>query len=192
MGEEETINRSQEMEERPRILYHASSDRNITQFQPRNNSVRDPEEGPVIFATASKTEATKFLVKTDDSWANLGAFGDVHFVVCADRERFEASDVGGAIYHLPSESFSLDPKYTKSTKEWTSRVPVVPTAKEEFESGLDTMIQTGVQVFFVDRETFEMIQASDDHGNRIIRNLESENMRRDVNVKPIPDIQVRS
>lgn len=174
MGEEKTV--------KPQVLYHASSNRDIKVFEPRNESIRHPSEGPVVFATASKIEASKFLVKTDDSWTNLGAFNSVHFMLCSDRKRFEEIDKGGTIYHLPSNSFIIDERFNKGTNEWTSRTSVVPIGRDDYESGLEAMINFGVQIFFVDREMFNRVQNSDDHGYSIIKSLKSENMRKDVNV----------
>ena len=174
MGEEKTV--------KPQVLYHASSNRAIKVFEPRNESIRHPDEGPVVFATPSKVEASKFIVNTSDSWTNLGAFNGVPFMFCSDRKRFEESDKGGTIYHLPSDSFIIDERFNKGTNEWTSSVSVEPIGREDFDSGLDAMINFGVQVFFVDKETFQKVQESDDHGYSIIRGLESENMKRGVNV----------
>lgn len=47
---------------------------------------------------------------------------------------------------------------------------------------------SGVQVFFVDKDTLEKIDKSDDHGNEIIRGLESENKKLDKNYKEIPTL----
>lgn len=43
--------------------------------------------------------------------------------------------------------------------------------KEEYESGLRAMLENGVKVYFVDRETFDAIKQSDDHGFEIIQSL---------------------
>jgi hypothetical protein len=161
---------------RPAALYHASRSTEIEEFEPRAESVRDKEEGPMVFASPDKAFATCFLVPTDDSWAKIGRYsehgkrGPWHVVV-SDRERFEALDHGGAIYALPSESFSTDPDKGVGVTEWTSPVAVRPIAKEIIPSGLQAMLEAGVQVYFVDRETFERIKHSDDHGKAIVDGL---------------------
>jgi len=177
---------------KPKILYHASSNRNIKEFEPRAESVRDPNEGPVVFATPNKADATKFLVSTSDEWTALGAFGGVSFAIISDKKRFEKADKGGAIYSLPSDTFDFDPEKGTGDKEWTSREKVKPLSKEEYESGLEAMIDHGIQVFFVDKETSEKIQKSNDHGNKIIRGLESENKKRGENFTKIPDIHQKT
>jgi len=63
-------------------------------------------------------------------------------------------------------------------KEWTSREPVKPLSETEHPSALDAMIENGVQVYFVDKKTFDEIAAADDHGRQLLASLRSENMRR--------------
>ncbi|MBI2409525.1 hypothetical protein HYV30_00600 [Candidatus Kaiserbacteria bacterium] len=70
--------------------------------------------------------------------------------------------------------------------EYTSVEPVTPWAREEHESALDAMVRHGVQVYFVDPETFARIQTSPDHGYDILKTLESENQRRGVNATDLP------
>lgn len=169
------------------VLYHASSNRNIELIEPKAESVRDKGEGPVVFATPDKAEASKFIVPSDDTWTRKMRFGDVHVHIISDRGRYEKADKGGTIYHLDANTFENDK--TKGTgTEWTSMVAVKPFEKEEYESGLQAQLENGVQVYFVDNDIFGRINKSDDHGYTIIKSLESENKARNVNVKDIPEI----
>lgn len=173
---------------KPKILYHASSNRHINIFEPRAESVRDENEGPVVFATSDKILASIFIVSTDDSWANSGLFSNVHYFVCGDKARFKKLDKGGAIYTLPPDTFENDPTKGLGTREWTSKLPVKPIKKDIYKSGLDAMVEMGVQVYFVDMNTFGQILQSNDHGNAIIRSLVSENKVRNINIKEVPMI----
>ena len=173
---------------KPKILYHASQNRNIEEFEPRRVSVRDINEGPRVFATEDLSYAVKFLVPSDDSWAQLSRWGKAHVAIYSDQDRFEKSDKGGSVYELPSDTFIIDPKFTKSTKEWTSKVPVKPIKKTDYESGLEAMIDNGVQIYFVDKDTFQKIKDSNDHGNAIVRRLRSANQERNKNVIEVPDM----
>lgn len=168
--------------EKPDKLYHGSSNRSIEKFVPRSDKVRDASEGPRVFATPDKRMASIFIAGTDDSWTHSGAFNYVPYIIISDRERFERLDQGGAIYHLPSTTFENDPEKGLGGLEWTSREPVDPVEKEEHPSALDAMIGHGVQVYFVDTETFKAVNAADDHGLTILRSLESENQRRGSNI----------
>lgn len=174
---------------KPERLYHASANRSIEKFVPKAEKVRDPLEGPRVFATHDKPLSTIFMAgegdRTDDSWTVKGMFDDVPYIVISDRERFTKLDQGGAIYHLPGETFETDPHRGMGEWEWASAVEVTPLEKEEHESALEAMLAHGVQVYFVDPATFDAIGASNDHGLSTLQSLESENQKRGVNVKPL-------
>ena len=138
--------------EKPSALYHGSSNREIARFEPRSEKVRDPQEGPKVFATSDKRMASAFIVGADDSWANSGMHNGVPYLVISDRQRFEQLDQGGAIYHLPPDTFETDPNKGLGTVEWTSSESVEPFHKEEHQSALEAMLEQGVQVYFVDPE----------------------------------------
>ncbi|GEM_PF-758686 len=171
---------------KPTVLYHASSNRNIEVLEPRAEKVRDENEGPVVFASPDKALTTKFLVPSDDTWTRKMRFGDTHVHVISDRKRYEEFDKGGAIYHLSPEGFTLDQTKRGGKNEWTSNTSVTPTEKEEYESGLEAQLDNGVQVYFVDEETFDRITQSEDHGVAIIKGLVSENKLKNINPKEIP------
>ncbi|RJR26795.1 hypothetical protein C4561_03365 [candidate division WWE3 bacterium] len=170
---------------KPAVLYHASRNRNIEVFEPRAESVRHPEEGPVVFAAEDEVYACKFLVPSDDSWAKLSRFGKVHVAVYADKARFFENDKGGAVYELPSDSFELDPKFSGSTVEWTSKSPVKPIKKIVYESGFQAMLDNRVQVYFITPEQLQSMKDAPDHGYAIIKTLESENAKLNKNVIPL-------
>ena len=167
---------------KPQILYHASSDTNIDVFEPRAINVRDPNEGPRIFATPSKAMATIFLVNTDDSWANSGSQDGTPYMAISDETRFKDLDCGGAIYSLPVDNFENDPEKGLGPLEWTSAVSVIPTGKELFSSGLDAMVDAGVQVYFMNQEMYRKLRLAPDHGISLLNTLISENQKLNKNV----------
>ena len=160
-------------------MYHASSKNSLKVVEPRERTAPDGfKEGPVVFATDSLPFATQFLVPTDDSWANGGAFGDTFFFVISDRQGFLEIDKGGCIYLVPSDSFE---EYFK--REWFSKRNVEVESKILFSSGLDAMIVNGVQVYFVSKNLYKKIQKAKDHGMSILNSMQSENERRGLEVK---------
>lgn len=175
--------------EKPTVLFHSSQDKNIEEFEPRKESYRDPEEGPVVFASSEKAIASMFLVPTLGGLGSSGRFRwdegeglkSVFFYVTEDEINFRKSDKGGAIYSLPSDTFETD--LTKGLKEleWVSKIPVKPIGKEDFESGLEAMMNLEVQVFFVDHETYKRIRSSEDNGRSILKGLISENQKLGIN-----------
>jgi len=167
---------------KPPFLYHASANREIKTFEPRAKSVRDPEEGPVIFATPDLALATTFLVsEANDSWTQIGKMDGVPYMVIRDKKHFMRRDKGGSIYKFNSDSFTSHPHRGMEKDEWVSKDPVTPAEKTDVESALDAMIENGVQVFFVDKKTFNRIKHDADSFD-VIRTLESENKRRGKNV----------
>lgn len=181
------INKDNKENMKPSVLYHASQNRDIDLLEPRTESVRDTNEGPVVFATPDKAEAVKFIVPSNDTWTKKMRYGEIHIHIISDRKRYEEADKGGVVYHLNPETFENDE--TKGSKtEWTSKTPVKPYEKEIYESGLQAQLENGVQVYFTDKETFKKIEESEDHGNSIIRNLISENKVRNINPKEVPNV----
>jgi len=157
--------------EKPKVLYHASCNPNIKAFEPRSEKTRDENEGPKVFAAPSKALASVFLVETDDSWTKSGMMDDIPFIVISDKERFISTDNGGTIYSLPSDTFETDVEIGLREMEYTSVEEVVPIEAETVDSALETMIEQGVKVFFVDQEIFKQIQDAEDGGEDIVKNL---------------------
>ncbi len=163
----------------PKVLYHSSPNLNIEVFEPRKEKVRDPKEGPVVFATPDKALAAVFLVRTDGSWVKIGRFSSngqhtPWHLIANNKRRFRKLDVGGAIYHLPPEGFSSDPTKGMGGVEWTNPKTVVPIKKEIYSSGEKAMQELGVNIYFVSRKVFRAIKKSDDHGHNIISSLTPE------------------
>ncbi len=158
--------------EKPKILYHASRNSSVSSFEPRRGKKRDESEGAQIFATPSKAMATIFLVDTDDSWTQSGAIDGNPYIVISDRDRFESLDQGGTIYALPSDTFESAPEKGLRELEYTSSEPVAPISSESVQSGLEAMLESGVQVYFVDREMFEHIKNAEEASGEIIKSLE--------------------
>ena len=167
--------------DKPKFLYHASPNNNIKVLEPRAESLpEDWKNGDAVFATTSPEYASFFIVSTKDVWANMGNIGGVFYFVCADKDRFMKEDVGGTVYKLPSEPFNHHKGF-----EWYSRKPVKPIGKTHIKSGLDFMIESGVQVYFIDEQTFKKIKNSKDNGAGIMNNIESENEKRGLEVKKL-------
>lgn len=106
-----------------------------------------------------------------------GNHSGIHYHVISDRERYIRADKGGAIYYLDSVSFECDESQDDSSDEWTSTSAVIPIDKEVYASGLQAQLDYGVQIYFVDTDTYRrIIEAGKDLGN-ILRTLTSENQR---------------
>lgn len=178
-----------EKQEKPEFLYHASDNKNIDELEPRNEKVRDPKEGPVIFATPDLAFASAFLMKElDDGWSHKGNINGISYVVINDRELFNKLDKGGAVYKLSSDSFSCDYNKSMSGFEWTAKENVKPIDKTDYDSALEAMLNNGLQVYFIDKDTFNKINNLKMPKDvmdlvNILRSLKSENQSRGINYK---------
>jgi len=172
-------------EDRPETLYHGSVIREIKQLRPRQESVRDKGEGAVVFATPDIALASICLFEHGDSWTYWGKFNGVPYIVISDQKRFLEDDSGGAIYSFSSEGFDFDLDKGMGDNEWTSSDAVAIEDTEEYDSALKAMLENGVQVYFIDKETFEDVKVAEDHGRSILTGLESENQKRGINIRDL-------
>lgn len=175
--------KSKEIKEKPPILFHASIEGEIDEFEPRMKSYRDLNEGKVVFATPDYALATMFLIRAHDGWALKGRRNDVFYNIISDEERYRKIDTGSFIYSLPSDNFKCDLNKGMGECEWTSDLPVKPVNKIFIPSAIDAMLQNGVQVFFTNKETLEEIRANKMEFDKFLINSESENKKRGINVK---------
>ncbi len=178
-----------EKQEKPEFLYHASSNKDVKEFEPRREKVRDPEEGCVIFATPDRAFASAFLMKElDDSWSHKGNINGVAYVVIKDKALFNKLDKGGSIYKLSSESFSCDQTKSMSKFEWTATEKVKPLDQTDYNSDLSGMLNNGLQVYFITEDVFNQINNFKMPEEviklvNLLRNLKSENQLRNINYK---------
>jgi hypothetical protein len=163
--------------EKPDKLFRGTRKQGIEEFDPKNNKkFRDKNEGPVVFATPDKAFASMFLVpEADDSWTIKGRLNGNWYTVIADREMYEQLDKGGSIYEIDDlDDFYCDEQKGMGKCEWVNKEKIKPAKEEQFDSALDAMLRAGVQVYFVDKDTFLKIKNSDDYGMSILRKIKSE------------------
>jgi hypothetical protein len=166
---------------RPHILYHGSPAKGIAEFEPRRETVRDPGEGPVVFASPDPAVAIIFGLRRT---AHSGKFHGVPYaVIVADRDEYIADDDGCALYVLPSCTFENNPLMGLGCDEWISRVGVKPLESTEFTSSVSAAIEHGVQIYFVSAATSAAIAQSEDQGCAILHGLQSENQRQNRNAR---------
>lgn len=161
----------------PTELYHGSSKPGLTKLTPRAVSTRDEHEGPVVFATPKQAIASMFLVPVRQ---HSGTFSGVPYFVAVKVE-FEMRDIGGSIYVIKSDGFAFDHDKGLGELEWTCENSVLVTKETQYASALQCMLEHGVQVFLVDKVTFEQIDKAEDHGLSILHRCLSENTLRNIN-----------
>lgn len=171
---------------KPKILYHGSIVRDIKQFEPRISKGYGEKFGPLVYATHDFATAVVFTMNAKSSW-HTGVSNGVAYVVITDpREEFVKNDKGGMVYVFANKGFKVDPKRGMGKFEWASKNTVVPIDVVDVASSMQTMIDEGIQVYFVDKTKLDEIESAKDHGLHIIKDLVSENMKLGKNVKQIP------
>lgn len=171
-----------ENKERPKVLYHGSETEVEDELHPAAEHHRDVEEGSVVFGTPDAAFATMFMSpRPDDSWTERGRYNGVYYFACDDESRFLKGDNGGFIFALSPDNFDCDEKKSMGRCEWIARESVEPIGKRSYPSTLEAMIENGVQVYFIDRETLDRMKSAEDHGMGILKDLQSENQKRGQN-----------
>jgi hypothetical protein len=157
----------------------------IDVFEPRVSSGSGEKYGAKVYATPDKALSSIFLCNIQKPWA-AGVYGDGVLVakIPYSREEFIARDTGGTMYTLPSDDFELNDNELGGG-EWSSEQPVAPVERVEYVSALEAMIENGVQVYFIDDELMANMINAEDGGVKILKNLQSENQRRGINVRPL-------
>jgi hypothetical protein len=170
--------------EKPRVLYHGSPNKDIEEFEPRDNPKRN--EPPAVYATPEKYLATIYMHKSAGIVGFTGRDHVPYAVLFGSREEVMRLDQGGSLYAFSSDSFEPNPKGGHGEREWASRAPVKPISQEAFPSVIDEVMKEGMQVYIMDRSMYRQLhEAKDEESfNAILRAAESENQRRDVNVRP--------
>jgi hypothetical protein len=145
--ESEQFNKEKEKHEKPAYLYLGTHTAAIKELTPTAGRVRDPEEGPVVFATPDKALASAFLVEGhNDAWMRIGYYDTLLVVVIqANRNDFITRDHGGYLYTVAGDKFASNPNRGLGEKERTSIVPVRPAREKHCTSALDVTAQVGRQ-----------------------------------------------
>ena len=173
--------------EKPPMLYHGSAHKGLEELQPQSRPHR-AEEGELLYATPDMAISSIFLV--EGAHYGCGKFGNVPYAwIIADRDEFIRNDKGGHIYVVPSDSFEINRGRGMGNDEYASDKPVQPVKAMEYSSAVDAMVENGVQVYFIDQETYEHVQMSKDHGYSIFNGIQSENQRRGTNVRQLNEQQ---
>ena len=90
-------------------------------------------------------------------------------------------DLGGSIYTIKSDGFAFDHDKGLGELEWTSAASAQVVSETYYNSALSCMLEHGVQVYLVDKATFEHIDKAEDHGLSILQRCLSENVLRNIN-----------
>jgi hypothetical protein len=145
---------------KPELLYHASPSKDLTIIQPRNEFPRFDSEQDLVFATQHLAVAAMFLAPRSIP-TEMSIFGDRYILfIEATEDAYKAVDTGGAIYTLPSTSFSTNPNVGMGENEWTSSVAVTPITKQLFATSLEAIMLQDAEYYFVSPADMKIIQSN--------------------------------
>lgn len=168
--------------EKPSFLYHGSPHR-IEELIPKTKPHREKEEGELVYATSEFTDAIMFLQKTNlTGHCIINNEKVAYAIIVGDREEFIKKDNGGHVHVLSSDKFKPSP-HKGMLNEWVSAESVKPLEIKEYDSALNAMLEAGVQVYFLDEAKYSEIRKTGSHGYALLKNLESENKKRNINIK---------
>lgn len=154
---------------KPEVLYHGSSFY-LNKIKPRQESFRDKNEGHVVFASSDIAFASIFITRIYDDHSIKFKHAGVYYMIIDDEEKFRATDKKGYIYTLSSQNFMHD--RVKGMKcEWFSRQAIIPSEYKRHRSGLEAMIEHGVQVYFLKARAFGEIQKIKEKRNYVVNIL---------------------
>lgn len=171
--------------EKPLFLYHGSPRGDIEEFEPRISGGSGEQYGALVYAAPDMATASIFMANVKGNWS-AGRFSGVPYaLIPMSRDEFIKNDAGGFIYVLSSDTFSFERSRGIGEYEWASKEKVTPIKKLEYPSALEAMLENGVQLYFMDVATYARTKESVDHGLQIVRQLQSENQRRGINVKTL-------
>lgn len=135
-------------------LYHASTNKSLQIISPQPTLSNNQYIGDYVFATANRTLAIMYLVPKGIPTLMDPDNQTPTIVISSDPAYFKTRDKGGAIYGLPSESFTATPQKGLSDYEMASKVPVKPIRKIPYKSALNALLSAGIKVVFVNTNMF--------------------------------------
>lgn len=154
---------------RPAQLFHASPLTEITEFEPRNEYPRYPNEANLVFATPHKELAAMFLSPRDVD-TEMSIYDDEYVVfINTDEQSYLELDKGGAIYSLPVDTFETDSKHGMGENEWYSKVAVRAISKTVYKTSIEAMDEFNVKRYFVNDDTFQKIRANPTDALRLLK-----------------------
>jgi hypothetical protein len=170
------------MQNRPLQLYHGSGYKIDGPLKPvlKQDTSDYINERPAVFATEREDIAAVFMFPAD-ILASIGYEQDTAYIcIWGTQQEFIGKDKGGFLYVLPPDTFDkIGKEY-----EWQSFVEVEPVEVKRFESVIEGIMRSGAQVYFINNDLlFDRIVADKNNRAPILRELISENQRRNINVK---------
>jgi len=155
--------------DKPEFMYHASSELDVQEFEPRNDYPRYKGEDNLVFATPYKEVAAMFLVPKSIPTI-ISKYGETYAVfINGSEEDLSLNDKSGAIYTLPSKTFETNTEIGMGDTEWVSKQPVKPISKTIYKLSVEALRENHVHLFFLNNDVFARVQADPANGLKIVK-----------------------
>lgn len=163
-------------------LYHGSSQKINGPLQPILVKDRPGYEHTLatVFGTERVDIAALFMLPYE-VLSSLSFEQDIAFIcIWGTSKQLKGKDIKSYLYVLPGDSFEkIGKEY-----EWQSLKEVLPLEVKEYPDSITGMMECGVQVYFINNDSiFDKIVENKYHRALILKDLVSENQKRNFNVK---------
>jgi len=139
------------------LLYHASTNKNLTLIKPQKTLSKDRYIGDYVFATSDKKIAVMYLVTKGTPILMNVKSGAPRIIICAEPDEYIEHDKGGAIYEVPSDNFMKTPQEGLEESELVCKVAVRPVSKKVFATSISALSDAQVEIYFVTQAQYESI-----------------------------------
>lgn len=148
----------------PKFLYHGSSKSGLKVIHPKKTLSKDKYIGDFLFASHNKILAIMYTtVKGYYSLMSTNT-SPLYIVICADKNEYIQKDREVSIYKFLSDSFENTPQSELKDYEFVSHNPVSAVSSETYSNALTAFRENGIDVYFVDKHTFDLIVDAGDKG----------------------------
>lgn len=164
---------------KPKWLFHGSSQKVAGALRPvLKNGPNYLHNKPIVFAAERADIAAMFMLP-ESYLCSICFERDIAFI-CIWGKPEDFKDQPGYLYIFNSDQFQKVGK----DYEWQSLNEVKPVEVKTYVSVIEGMLENGVQVYFIDdNPLFDQIRENIDHRAPIVKNLVSENQKREFNIK---------
>lgn len=141
--------------EKPKFLYHGSTKQNLTEIVPRVSKSKGEDGTEKVFATPDRRIATVYMASDyigEQPWSSGRYEAALCIFVPMTREEFKQKDLGGAIYKLPSENFSINDGRGMGNDEYAAKTTIPVDSAEYVPSILTEWEKNGIRAYFTTKE----------------------------------------
>lgn len=136
------------------VLYHSSPVKNLKILNTSPTLSNNVNIGNYLFATENKLLALMYLMPQGFPIMMDSKKNNPTVVIAGNTEEVLSMDHGGSVYVLDDKNFIETPQKGLSDYERVSKVSVKPIREIKVEDTINSLIEAGVSIYFVDDNVF--------------------------------------